>query len=647
MNKKKYKLTISILASNRKDTLPKTLESLKPILDNVSSELIVVDTGCDEDLLEVVRKYTDKIIKFTWCNDFSKARNVGIENAQGDWFMFIDDDEWFEDVTQFIDFFNSDEMKKYNYAKYIVRNYENFEGTAWMDSIAGRMFRLLDGTKFIDAIHERPTNIAGPTKDFTAYAHHYGYVYSSQEEKDAHFERNMTLIKAQVEKEPHVVRHYCHLTQEYNTVNDYDNSIKYAYEGIENADMSINDNKKDLVGLFGNVVWVLVNQSKHEEVLKKSQEYLASPYMNKLGEMALYGFCAIAEYLLHHYDKSIEYVDKFVERYDYLDIHVAERFDMDAILVTSAMEKSNYIRVVGIGMTASATIHNETALVKYAELLDFSEVTAIIDGTFCMEYIVDMMRETTKPYMYVNVVQNISCHNGYLGNLINKIMMVREENYGGFLKIAGIMEKTTINHGYIQYLRIISTVNNGEVDKLQKLYEQAVHDISDIVDVEHEFWQIAKDNSINVGAMIEKQPIYRFNNAVDQWVTDVKIKKLIEKVQDLSSVLPADGIHMKYFGIKIAEAFLVRKKLEGISLGELKAEIKKYYVAVISFYRGIYKEVVFDMYDTILPKNCQAAILMMKMEEESDKGTLDSMICTVRSLMPNLSVVMDKYAELI
>ena len=94
MAQKKYILTISLLASNRKDTLPKTLASLKPLMDKVSSELIVVDTGCDEDLLEVVRKYTDKIIKFTWCNDFSKARNVGIENAQGDWFMFIDDDEW-------------------------------------------------------------------------------------------------------------------------------------------------------------------------------------------------------------------------------------------------------------------------------------------------------------------------------------------------------------------------------------------------------------------------------------------------------------------------------------------------------------------------------------------------------------------------
>ena len=73
---KKYTLTISILASNRKDTLPKTLESIKPILDNVSSELIVADTGCDEDLLEIIRKYTDKIEKFTWCTDFSKARNT-------------------------------------------------------------------------------------------------------------------------------------------------------------------------------------------------------------------------------------------------------------------------------------------------------------------------------------------------------------------------------------------------------------------------------------------------------------------------------------------------------------------------------------------------------------------------------------------
>ena len=644
---KKYTLTISILASNRKDTLPKTLESIKPILDNVSSELIIVDTGCDEDLLEIIRKYTDKIEKFTWCNDFSKARNVGIEKAQGDWFMFIDDDEWFEDVTQFIEFFNSKEKDKYNYAKYIVRNYDDFEGTAWMDSVAGRMFRLFEGTKFIDAIHERPVNIAGPTKDFIAYAHHYGYVFKSDEEKQAHLKRNMTLIKSQVEKEPHIVRHYCHLTQEYNTIKDYDNSLKYAYEGIEKADMSISDNQKDLVGLFGNVVWVLVNQRKHEEVLEKSKEYMASPYMNKLGEMALYGFCAIASYLLQDYETTVGYVDEFVERYDYLDTHVAERFEMDAILITSAMEKSNFTRVAGIGMTAAATIHDEAGLKRFADRLDFSELKTLIDGRFCMNYIADMMGETSNPEMYVNIIENISKHRDFLGELIESILAMREKDYGIFLKVADIMANTTINHGYVQYLRIISTANHGETGKLQELYETAVHDISDIVEVEHEFWQIAKDNHIDVGTMIEKQPIYRFNNAVDQWVADVKIKKLIEKVQDLSAVLPGDGIHMKYFGIKIAEAFLIRKRLEDISLEELRAEIKKYYVAVISFYRGIYKEVVFDMYSSILPKNCQAAIIMKQMEEEVSKEELQKMICEVSTLMPVLGKVMDKYAELI
>ena len=119
------KLTISILASNRKDTLPRTLESIKPILDNVSSELIVTDTGCDKELISHIRKYTDKIIKYTWNDDFSEARNVGLNAAQGEWFMFIDDDEWFEDATPIIEFFNKEDDGTYNKLQYMVRNYRN------------------------------------------------------------------------------------------------------------------------------------------------------------------------------------------------------------------------------------------------------------------------------------------------------------------------------------------------------------------------------------------------------------------------------------------------------------------------------------------------------------------------------------------
>ena len=160
-------LTISMLVSGREETTEKSLISLQPLREQLGAEIILTDTGCRPEYIEKIRGLADKILTFTWCNDFAKARNLGLEAANGQWFMFIDDDEWFEDVTEFINFFNSNEKDKYGFAKYIVRNYHNMEGTEWSDSVAGRMFRILEGTKFVDVVHERPENIIGPTKNFT------------------------------------------------------------------------------------------------------------------------------------------------------------------------------------------------------------------------------------------------------------------------------------------------------------------------------------------------------------------------------------------------------------------------------------------------------------------------------------------------
>ncbi|MCQ2505577.1 MAG: hypothetical protein MJ113_00165 [Lachnospiraceae bacterium] len=52
-------LTISLLVSNRIDTIDKCLSSLKPIMDALDADLIVVDTVGEENSdgsLEVARK---------------------------------------------------------------------------------------------------------------------------------------------------------------------------------------------------------------------------------------------------------------------------------------------------------------------------------------------------------------------------------------------------------------------------------------------------------------------------------------------------------------------------------------------------------------------------------------------------------------
>ena len=87
------------------DTLKKCLDSITPLLQELHSELIIVFTGKEPAVLEIARQYTSHIIPFDWCADFTKARNAGLKQAEGEWFLYLDDNGWFEDVLEIIQFF--------------------------------------------------------------------------------------------------------------------------------------------------------------------------------------------------------------------------------------------------------------------------------------------------------------------------------------------------------------------------------------------------------------------------------------------------------------------------------------------------------------------------------------------------------------
>ena len=90
-------LSISMLVSGREETTEKCIASLDHLRSTVPCELILTDTGCPAGMQEWLQQKADKVLRFTWCDDFAAARNVGLQAASGEWFMFMDDDEWFED----------------------------------------------------------------------------------------------------------------------------------------------------------------------------------------------------------------------------------------------------------------------------------------------------------------------------------------------------------------------------------------------------------------------------------------------------------------------------------------------------------------------------------------------------------------------
>jgi glycosyltransferase involved in cell wall biosynthesis len=56
-------------------------------------ELIVVDTGSTDATVAISVAAGARVLEHRWNNDFSDARNVGLDAATGDWILFLDADE--------------------------------------------------------------------------------------------------------------------------------------------------------------------------------------------------------------------------------------------------------------------------------------------------------------------------------------------------------------------------------------------------------------------------------------------------------------------------------------------------------------------------------------------------------------------------
>ena len=227
----KLPLTISLLASSRTATLERCLDSLKPLLLEVPAELIVVFTGTDERVRQIAERYTDQVIPFTWCNDFSAARNEGLKRAKGEWFLYLDDDEWFEDVTEICDFFKSGEYLNYRSAAYANRNYTDWNGMNYTDFMVYRMAKRTPDLRFENPIHEELLPCNSPCRMFQAYVHHYGYLKDIQKESTGKTGRNIPLLLEDMEQRPKYTKNYLQLTQEYLSENDLENAEQICRKG--------------------------------------------------------------------------------------------------------------------------------------------------------------------------------------------------------------------------------------------------------------------------------------------------------------------------------------------------------------------------------------------------------------------------------
>lgn len=226
-------LSITMLASNRPDTLERCLASLDTIRAQIPSELIIVDTSDNPKVHALVEAYADKSERFVWCDDFAQARNRGVRLAQGEWLMFIDDDEWFAEPEELIRFFQSGEYQKYGYVHHRLRNFVEPQLRLYSDSWVMRLVKRQPNTQFHGRIHEYLSPTEGEERYLDALSYHSGYIYKTEEERKAHFQRNASLLKKVEQEEPDRLRWKVQMIQEYMTISAWEELAEYIEKTMD------------------------------------------------------------------------------------------------------------------------------------------------------------------------------------------------------------------------------------------------------------------------------------------------------------------------------------------------------------------------------------------------------------------------------
>ncbi|MCR5153607.1 MAG: glycosyltransferase [Lachnospiraceae bacterium] len=347
----KVLLTVGILVSNRIKYIEKCMESIKPLLSTGFCELVAVDTLKEEEIneaAETVKKYTDKVYKFPWCKDFSAARNVCLEHAEGEWFLYFDDDEVFGDLTELVNFFTSGEYKNYGSGFYNIHNL-NKDGS-YSSAVMGRMVRRTRNTRFVGKVHEAFNEVNPPRKYFSFYADHYGYIFENEEARKKHKDRNVALLLEEIEKYGYTPRLAAQYAQELLAYpKTKEEGYKFCLEKAEDlkregkledplsqwillASVRYFNEKKDLAGMMERVRYIEANFNT-SHAYRLCQAAVVGTLAGEMGDVSL----------------MKEYVPKYFAEYDHFSENSGERLTETQLDMSRYFEDTYYVQMAYIG----------------------------------------------------------------------------------------------------------------------------------------------------------------------------------------------------------------------------------------------------------------------------------------------------------
>ena len=280
-------LSVEIIFKNEIRCLERCLKSLQPLRERLSMEIVMADTGSDDGSREVAEKYADVLFDFPWINDFSAARNAVIERCSGRWILGMDADMWLDkDIEPLVKLVMRQPQPDCDYCFSVIRNYitRNFDN--YTISLGSGLFRSASEPRYVGAIHETPVfgsegRIGRGLVNQHIILHHDGYVMlnDGSEAGKKKLERNIELIRKELEKDPDNLRTLGEYIDSASGEEDFMDTVRHAVGLVKQT-----QDKKHGPGVFHRAVQAAYMRGipEWEEWAQQAQELYPDDYLVRI-----------------------------------------------------------------------------------------------------------------------------------------------------------------------------------------------------------------------------------------------------------------------------------------------------------------------------------------------------------------------------
>lgn len=253
-----HSVSLVMIVKNESKYLERCLRSAAPMVQ----EMVVVDTGSEDQTKDIALQLGAKVFDFEWTDDFAAARNYAISQAQSEWVMMLDADEYFpNDQTQILERFISSHTSGQTIGK--INIVSRFMQDGAEQTVQAEVSRLFSRSlRFNGSIHEQLDSTL-PRVSTGLELLHDGYFETNKSD------RNIRLLLKELSKKPNEPYLLFQLGKEYKGIDEWDQAEELFERGYAKGNEENLNYVNEAVVDF---LYILLHNKRYDRSLQIIQE---------------------------------------------------------------------------------------------------------------------------------------------------------------------------------------------------------------------------------------------------------------------------------------------------------------------------------------------------------------------------------------